>query len=71
MSKINKSQEENLPELKPCPFCKKHPALRCEHTAMTDEPYYYVECNNPKCLLNISTLTTKTAKAAIDIWNEQ
>jgi len=55
------------PELKPCPYCGKEPALNTSR--FPDGRGYWVECNNTRCYVSVCTIREASEKRVIDIWN--
>lgn len=71
--KRRKSQptwDEELEELKPCPFCGGKAFLR-KYYYSGGEPAYYVECGGVKstCSVMPSTWSYDTEEEAIEAWN--
>jgi Lar family restriction alleviation protein len=53
----------------PCPFCGKKPTMT--PTGLVREYGYALRCVNLQCRMNVSTMTFRYEKHAVNAWNKR
>ncbi len=60
-------QKNQLPELKPCPFCGGQPEMNLGRYGDT----FRVFCSHPSCKVHVDTHGFPTRQEAAAVWNKR